>query len=101
MENIVVTRKKKCLLSKCLLVLDKVNEVSARDGKLFLQEAGMRKRVKGVATRSYISGSVPCSSNLPDVVNVQLVRLFLSALPHMSDLEGNPSDHLVHPFLLY
>lgn len=48
MENIVVTRKKKCLLSKCLLVLDKVNEVSARDGKLFIQEAGMRRRVKGV-----------------------------------------------------
>lgn len=41
-------KKKNRLLSKCLLVLDKVNEVSARDGKLFLQEAGVQRRVKGV-----------------------------------------------------
>lgn len=46
LENIVT--RKKCFLSNCLLVLDKVNEVSARDRKLFLQEAEVWKRVKGV-----------------------------------------------------
>lgn len=41
-------KKKSCLLSECLLVLDKVNEVSARDRKPFLQgEAGVWKRVRG------------------------------------------------------
>lgn len=39
-------KKKKSLLLNCLLVLDKVNEVGARDRQPFLQQAGVRKRVR-------------------------------------------------------
>ena len=45
--NIVVTRKKNCLLSKYFLVLDKVNGVSATDRKPLLQETVVEMRVRG------------------------------------------------------
>lgn len=53
LENTVVTRKKNCLLLNCLLVLDKVNEVGARDRKPFLQQAGVRKRVREMEGLSF------------------------------------------------
>lgn len=44
MENIAVTRKTNCFLSECLLVSDRVIEVSARGRKRLPQEAGLGMR---------------------------------------------------------
>ena len=83
--------QKNCLLSKSLLVLDMVNEVHARDGKPFLQEAGVQMRVRGQRDlhpemnrgmsfrepQDYTSLTVPFSLNLTKIATVQLIRLSL------------------------
>lgn len=87
-----MSQEKSCLLSKCLLVLDKVNEVSARDRKPFLQEGGVWKRVRGTdgvassneqgnqfqGPQSMLLWLCP-AAGAAERADVQLVRLLLSA----------------------
>lgn len=51
----MLSQEKYCLLFQSFLVLDKVNEVSARDRKPFLQEVGMQMRVR--ATDGFASSN--------------------------------------------